>query len=92
MSIQNDPAAKEDVLVDLEVTGICRLVDHDEEIVFFVGNVNAAVCAESEAPTCGTNAVIKLHFNLVKHGGPNLWLYHCMRPWQDLGTFGGKVK
>ena len=54
--------------------------------------VNAAVCAESEAPTCGTNAVIKLHFNLVKHGGPNLWLYHCMRPWQDLGTFGGKVK
>ena len=36
MSIQNDPAAKEDVLVDLEVTGICRLVDHDEEIVFFL--------------------------------------------------------
>jgi len=40
MSIQNDPAASEDVLVDLEVTGICRLVDHDEEIVFFVGNVH----------------------------------------------------
>ena len=51
MSIQNDPAANEDVLVDLEVTGICRLVDHDEEIVFLLETSIRSTMCQMDHPT-----------------------------------------